>query len=349
MNKETKILKTNNFDDYRPKNRAKLADIRREFVYDEIIARIGCSMFKWYGFPDDVLENTNSMLMELAINCGVAVFYKVPMSKSIANGGRYTCTPLSYIGPLRNDGTSDRFITHGSDYSVTSDELTEYVIIKNNSYLSCEYDNTEFYSSMLADTDKSERALIRWSRMTPIARANSGIEAAKIEDVLKKVYDGIPYAAVSDDTKMITGQPLSRDDSVLRLTDESAIEKMHFLSEFHYELVRRICNLYNMPFRTTAKSAQNLESEIHNTDIFSKALTPDRLDERKKSAAEFKKIFGWDISVELSEIFKQENAVIDSNVQQEINESNGETGETDSNVSRETNDSETEIEAGESA
>ena len=136
---------------------------------------------------------------------------------------------------------------------------------------------------------------------------------------------------------MITGQPLARDDSVLRLTDESAIEKMHFLSEFHYELVRRICNLYNMPFHTTTKSAQNLESEIHNTDIFSKALTPDRLNERKNAADEFKRVFGWDISVKLSEIFEQENKVIDSNVQQEINESKPEP----ENVSRETNDSET--------
>ena len=336
MSKEKKILRLNNFDDYRPKNRAKLADIRRENVYDEIIARIGCSMFEWSGFPDDVAKDVNSMFMELAINCGVAVFYKVPMSKSIANGGRYVCTPLSYIGPLRNDGTSDRWITHGSDYSIQNDEIQDFVIIKNNSYLSCEYDNTEFYASMLADTDKSERALIRWSRMTPIARANSGIQATALEDVLKKVYDGIPYAAIDDDSKMITGQPLSRDDSVLRLTDESAIEKMHFLSEFHYELVRRICNLYNMPFHTTAKSAQNLESEIHNTDIFSKALTPDRLKERKNAADEFKRVFGWDVSVKLSEIFEQENEVIDSNVQQEINESKPE-----ENVSRETNGGET--------
>ena len=186
---------------------------------------------------------------------------------------------------------------------------------------------------MLSDTDIAQRALIKWSRMTPIARANSGIDGSKMEETLKKVYEGIPWAVISDDTKMITGQPMSRDDSTLRLTDESAIERMHFLSEFHYELVRRICNLYNMPFHTTAKSAQNLESEIHNTDIFSQSLMPDRLNERKKAAEEINRVFGWSATVEYGETVKKENEVIDSNVKQEIAEVE--------NVTRETNDSET--------
>lgn len=322
------------FDGYKGKNRTRLQDIRRNCVYDSIISRIGNSIFKWDGLPDEFLQHCNSMLMEMAINCGVAVLYKVPVAVSATNGGHWTVTPLEWTGVKHNDGTSNHFITSGSDYSITDSQIDKYVIIKNDSYMSCEYDVTEWYSSMLADTDISERALIRWSRMTPIARANGGAEIGQIEEVLKKVYDGIPWAVIDDKTKMITGQPMSRDDSVLRLTDESAIEKMHFLSEFHYELVRRLCNLYNMPFHTTAKSAQNLESEIHNTDIFSQALTPDRLSERKKAAEKINSVFGWNVTVSTGETIKKEDEVIDSNVKQEIIEGNG------GNVSRETNDGE---------
>ena len=324
MSREDKIMKivSQRFDGFKGKNRTKIADIRREYVYDSIINRIGNSMFLWSGFPDDFTKSCNSMLIELAVNCGVAVVYKVPDNISTVNGGQWTCTPVDWIGALKNDGTADHFITSGSDYSVTDEQLTDYVIIKNDSYMSCEYDISEWFSSMLSETDLAQRALLRWSRMTPIGRANSGVEAAKLEEVLKRVYDGIPWAVVSDDTKMLTGQPMSRDDSVLRLTDESAIEKMHFLSEFHYELVRRICNLYNMPFHTTAKSAQNLESEIHNTDIFSQALTPDRLTERQRAAEKMKDVFGWDITVTRGEIIKKEDEVIDSNVKEEIIEGN---------------------------
>lgn len=333
MSKEAKIMKTvaRQFDGgLKCKHRSRLQDIRREFVYDDIISRIGNSIFKWDGLPDEFLQSCNSMLIELAVNCGCAVLYKIPESISISNGGKWTCTPVEWTGQTRNDGTSEHFITYGTDYSITDSQLTDYVIIKNDSYMSCEYDVTEWYGSMLADTDISERALIRWSRMTPIARANGGAEIGQIEEVMKKVYDGIPWAVIDDKTKMITGQPMSRDDSVLRLTDESAIERMHFLSEFHYELVRRLCNLYNMPFHTTAKSAQNLESEIHNTDIFSQALTPDRLSERKKAAEKINSVFGWDVTVSTGETIKKEDEVIDSNVKQEIIEGNG------GNVSHET-------------
>ena len=338
MSNETKIIKTiaGRFDDgLKCKHRSRLQDIRREFVYDDIISRIGNSIFKWDGLPDEFLQSCNSMLMEMAINCGVAVMYKVPVAVSSTNGGHWTVTPLEWTGVKRNDGTAEHFITSGSDYSITDSQIDKYVIIKNDTYMSCEYDVVEWYSSMLADTDISERALIRWSRMTPIPRANGGAEISQIEEVMKKVYNGIPWAVIDDKTKMLTGQPMSRDDSVLRLTDESAIERMHFLSEFHYELVRRLCNLYNMPFHTTAKSAQNLESEIHNTDIFSQALTPDRLNERKKAAEKINSVFGWNVTVSTGETIKKEDEVIDSNVKQEIIEGNGE------NVSRETNDGET--------
>lgn len=322
MSNQAKIEKiiASKFDGLKCKNRTRVLDIKRESVYNQIINRIGNSEIKWDGFPDEFYESCNSMLIELAVNCGVAVVYRVPEKASVSNGGRFTCTPLEWVGELRNDGTAEHFITNGSDYSLTDEQIKDYVIIKNDSYMSCEYDVSEWFASMLSDTDQAERALIRWCRITPIARANSGVEAGKLEEILKRVYDGIPWAVLSDDTKMLTGQPMSRDDSALRLTDESAIEKMHFLSEFHYELVRRLCNLYNMPFHTTAKSAQNLESEIHNTDVFSQALMPDRLAEREKACKEFKKVFGWDITVTKGETIQKEDDIIDSNVKEEINE-----------------------------
>lgn len=323
MSKEEKIIKqiAAVFDGPKCNNRTRLQDIKREHVYNDIINRIGCNMFKWEGLPDDFLTSCSSMLMELAINCGVAVVYKVPAGISTVNSGKWTCTPLGFTGQLRNDGTAEHFITYGSDYSVTDQQLDKYVIIKNDAYMSCEYDVTEWYASMLADTDTSERALIRWSRMTPIAKATSGIEAGQLEQVMREVYNGAPFKVLSDNTKLVTGGgAASRDDMVLRLTDEGAIDRMHFLSEFHYELVRRICNLYNMPFHTTAKSAQNLESEVHNTDVFSQALSEIRIEEREKAAEEMRSVFGWDVSVRYGETIKKENEIIDSNVKEEVNE-----------------------------
>ena len=298
------------------RQRSKLSDIIRVNAYSDIINIIGWSMYEWTGFPDEVAKTLSSDMIERAVNCGAAVVYKVPESTGSASSGMWVCTPLEWVGVKKADNTADRFITTlpFGDYTLESNQLDKYVIIRNNFEMTSDYDFTEWTATMLNDTDISENQLIKWSRMTPIGKAMSDNQAAEMERILRRVYDGEPWAVMSDASKMATGQSATRDDVVLRLTDETAIERMHFLSEFHYELIRRICNLYNIPFHTTAKSAQNLESELHNTDIFSRMLPEKKLEWRRKSIEDFKTVFGWDISVNMSNLFRKENEVIENNI-----------------------------------
>ena len=343
MSSEKKVLLNNPFDGFimgcKTRQRTKLSDIKRENAYNNIINIIGWSRFEWNGIPD--LETITSEEIERATLCGCSVVYRVPKIGSVSDG-MIVCTPLQWIGVKKADNTADDFITHlpCGDYSLKKEQLTDYVIIRNNFEMSSDYDFTEWTATMLNETDISENQLIKWSRMTPIAKCLDSTSAAQIENILQRVYNGEPWAVMSDFSKMIcNGSATSRDDSVLRLTDETAIEKMHFLSEFHYELIRRLCNLYNIPFHTTAKSAQNLESEIHNTDIFSRMLTENQLKWRKKSEKELSEFFTREtgvettINVELGEMFKKENEVIENNIEESTNN--------DENVSRETNESET--------
>lgn len=323
--------------------RTKLTDIIRENAYNDIINTIGWSRFKYNGFPDDVKKTLTNEMIERAVLCGVAAVFKVPENTGSVSAGMWVCCPIEYTGPLKADNTSDKFIAHifnpdykngGGDFALSNEQIDKYVIIRNNFNNTSDYDFTEWTAAMLNETDISEMQLIKWSRMTPIAKVLNDTDIGKIENILKRVYNGEPWAVMSDFSKILNnGSPTSRDDSVLRLTDETAIEKMHFLSEFHYELIRRLCNLYNIPFHTTAKSAQNLESEIHNTDIFSRMLTENQLEWRRKSIEDFKTVFGWDITIELSDMFKLENKVIDENIES-INPKT-------ENVSRETKGTET--------
>lgn len=355
MSYESRVLQGNPFDNIVPltgcksRQRNKLTDIKRENAYNDIINNIGWSRFKYSGFPE-IANTLTSEMIERAVLCGAGVVYKVPYSTGSVSKGMYVCTPVEWVGVKKADNTCDDFITHLYDYALTKEQIGKYVIIKNNFDMSSDYDFTEWTAQMLNETDISEMQLIKWSRMTPIAKVFSDENVNKIQDVLRRVYNGEPWVAYSDCSKMLSGgSPTSRDDSVLRLTDETAIEKMHFLSEFHYELIRRLCNLYNIPFHTTAKSAQNLESEIHNTDIFSRMKTEQGLMWRKKSIEDFKKVFDWDITIELSDMFKLENEVIEENIEainpDDKNENvSHETNEETENVSRETQDDEKEKE-----
>lgn len=312
MSYESRVLQNNAFDGvkFAPRQRTKLSDIKRENAYNDIINNIGWSMYEWRGLPEGLYSDE----IERAVCCGAAVVYKVPESSGSASAGMWVCTPLEWVGVIKADNTADDFITSlpDRDLSLTKSEIGKHVIIKNNFEMTSDYDFTEWTASLLNETDISENQLIKWSRMTPIAKTISEANIEQIENVLRRVYNGEPWAVLSDYTKVVTGSASSRDDYVLRLTDETSIERMHFLSEFHYELIRRICNLYNIPFHTTAKSAQNLESELHNTDIFSRMLPEKRLFWRRQSIKDFKDVFGLDVTVEMGAMFKKENEVIEN-------------------------------------
>ena len=303
----------------------------RSGLYADIIKLIGAAQFEWKNFP----ETINSHYAERAINSGLAAAYIVPDNISAHCKG-FTITPAAFVGVPNQIGETDRILCKGVDYEIELNRTKDkVVIIKNNDYYYSEYPNLAWFAEMLARTDDSERALIIWSKMHPIAKAQTGIDADRLKEVIKSIIeDNDLYNIIDDNTKTINPSASSRDDTVLRLTDENAVEKMHFLSEFHYELIRRYCTLYNMPFRTNSKSAQSLESELHNTDIFSQIINNNRLKCRQDAAEKINSVFGYNVSVDYSELIKQENKIIESNVQQEINEAKPET----ENVSRETNE-----------
>ncbi len=332
MSSENRVLQNNPFDQFISgcitKPRTKLSDIIRTNAYNNIINNIGWKRFKWT-LPENIELSSDEI--ERAVCCGCGVVYKVPELTGSASAGMWVCTPVEWVGVRKADNTADRFVTclPDRDLSLTSEQLTNYCIIKNNFEMSSDYDFTEWTAQMLNETDISELQLIKWSRMTPVAKVLDNASIGKLEEVLRRVYSGEPWAVYSDAGKVINnGSPTSRDDAVLRLTDETAIEKMHFLSEFHYELIRRLCNLYNIPFRTTAKSAQNLESELHNTDIFSRMLTDDGLQWRKKSLEKLSALLGGECTVEIGDLFKKENEVIENGIES--------TAPNTENVSRET-------------
>lgn len=302
-------------DEIRAEFDGRMRNFTRAGLYGNIIQLIGAEQFTWKNLP----ETINSHWAERAINTGLAAAYIVPEGMSAACKG-FTITRAAFVGVPNQIGETDKIIVEGTDYALELDRKTDkVVIIKNNDYMYSEYNNLVWFAEMLARTDESEKALIIWSKMHPIAKAQTGIDVDRLKEVLKNIIENDDlYNVIDDNTKVITGQPQSRDDSVLRLTDENAVEKMHFLSEFHYELIRRYCTLYNMPFRTNSKSAQSLESELHNTDIFSQIINANRLKCRQDAAQKINDMFGYNVSVDYSELLKKENDIIDSNVREEI-------------------------------
>lgn len=243
-------------------------------TYLTLISTIASNIFK-YDTPA-----FNQTEYDISIQTGLAAFYKCT-DKNSKNYNLWCCTPAKNADTPKNDGIADKITTFGSDYAVELTVNKDCVLIENSSlhfpdFLFCHF------AELFTETELSMKSLVKWSRMTPIPIVATDNDIIKYSAVMQRVLDGEEINVISDGTKLLTDKSESIDDRMLRLTDENSIEKMHFFSEYHEQLIRRLCTLGGMPFTSTAKSSQNLQEELHDMDLFSTIYLTDRYNSRKK-------------------------------------------------------------------
>lgn len=234
----------------------------------------------------------NKYFYEIAIGTGVAAFYKC-MSEGSVNFGKWCCTPAFPADQINNMLTSKKITTSGSDYSVELTVDEDCILIFNNSahssnYLFCKY------ADDLTETAVSASKLTKWSRMTPIPRVNNDTDIAKYENLMKRILDGEDINVITEELSLLQEGHRTLDDNVLRLTDESAVEKLHFFDQHAEQILRRFATVRGLPFSTTAKSAQNLQEELHDMDAVSTFMIQDEINSRREGferAARFMKEF----------------------------------------------------------
>lgn len=242
-------------------------------MYMNLITQVASDLHD-YKTPD-----YNKYTYELALNTGVAAFYKLNYQASV-NHGKWCLTPAKPAAVVDNMGVAKRITTTGSDYAVELDVDSDCILIYNNSALYPDYLFTHF-AEQLTENDISMSKLVKWARMTPIPKVKTDVDIAKYTQAMERILDGEDITIVSDELQLLTDGHQSIDDNLLRLTDENAVEKLHFFDEHHEQLIRRISTLAGLPFSTTAKSAQNLIDELHDMDALSTFIIKDRIACRK--------------------------------------------------------------------
>lgn len=272
-------------------------------MYMNIITMIAADLHD-YKTPD-----YNKYAYELALNTGVAAFYKCNYKGSV-NKGKWCLTPAYPAAVVDNMGIAKKITTQGSDYALELEVDKDCILIYNNSALYPDYLFTH-YAEQLTETDISMSKLVKWSRMTPIPKAKTDTDIAKYTTIMQRILDGEDINVVSDELQLFKDGHDTLDDNVLRLTDESAIDKMHFFDEHHEQLIRRIATLGGLPFSTTAKSSQNLIDELHDMDALSTFIIKDRAACRKdgfKRAATFMKEHGeeFDFDYKLNDVLQKQ-------------------------------------------
>ena len=246
------------------------------------------------GEHDYKTPDYNKYFYELAIRTGVAAFYKCNEAGSV-NYGKWCCTPARPAEVIDNMMISDKITTAGSDYSCELTVDRDCILIYNNSSLEAD---TLFlkYAEDLTETAISASKLTKWARMTPIPRVNNDTDIVKYEQLMKRILDGEDINVITEELSLLQEGHRTLDDNVLRLTDESSVDKLHFFDQHAEQILRRFATLRGLPFTSTAKNSQNLQEELHDMDAISTFIIRDEIDCRRdgfeRAAAFMKEVDG---------------------------------------------------------
>lgn len=279
----------------------------RYATYSNLLFNTMLEMFEWQNLPDTIPKR----FLENILHTTGEVFVSRINDKLIASHGTLSGEVDEYglgtdciaVCP-RGDAEGKRGIDIA--YGINNDSATPDMLIY-------------WIAHLLAESDKSIKLNVIYSRLLKIPKVANEKDKAMFKEILKKVMDGEPEAFASSDSLDLE---LGAGTETFELTDPNKIEKLPYLSQFFEDCLKRFYNFYGQPMQNQNKRAQSISDEIHGQDSVSFILPMQMLKCRQALCEEVNRIFGTEISVDFSPVWKVELAGF-------INRDANENGESD--------------------
>jgi len=265
----------------------------RYATYSNLLFNTMLEMFEWQNLPDTIPKR----FLENILHTTGEVFISRINDKLIASHGTLSgevdeyglCTECIAVCP-RGEAQGKRGVDIA--YGINNDSATPDMLIY-------------WIAHLLAESDKSIKLNVIYSRLLKIPKVSSDKDKAMFEEILKKVMDGEPKAFASSDSLDLE---LGAGTETFELTDANKIDKLPYLTQFFEDCLKRFYNFYGQPMQNQNKRAQSISDEIHGQDSVSFILPMQMLKCRQVLCEEVNRIFGTDISVDFSPVWKVELA-----------------------------------------
>ena len=208
-------------------------------------------------------------------------------------------------------------------------ENKSIVVGKNNNMGMPERD-IPFTADIITQVDISETCNVIFSRFCRIPFADTDKEKTAIESAIKSIIKGDLTAIASRDTEStfekFLEETVKRDDKFLDLVDVDKIDGLQYLNQYRDNVMKRFLTRRGYMVQTTAKLAQQTNSEIHGFDSYSFLYPLQQLKQREKMCNEMNTLFNLNVSVKFNPILQKVYDRFMTDPEQ------------NENVSRETND-----------
>ena len=310
-------------------SKANICDIKdkqlvaeRYSYYFDIIKILMLSKFKIKNCPPNIYSD--EILKSLMFGGTSAItskmtngrnFVGVPIETDITEyGDRYDKAQL--INPLAD--------------SKALKQHEEIAVGYNNLLHTPEYDIVRF-AKILAETDTSMYCNVMNSRISPILLADNNNQKIALDTAIQNVYSGkLSSIAFNDIIDKINTNNTKENSHILHLTEPKNIEKLQYLSKFHDDLIRRLCNLHGVTMNTTGKMAQLTQAELNEYSQFSGIYIHQQYDLLCEYIDEANRIENWNMSVEYGDCFQRfikKDMTADEVITEKINENENESEE----------------------
>lgn len=218
--------------------------------------------------------------------------------------GDISAAPASLMGPIDqyNEGTEVLGVTPRGTIKGTRGE--DVVFCRNNMLTRPDM-FVRFYSSVLAEIQTSIRAITTYTRFIPIPLARNS--------KVKKLFDDCINALIKGKLETVQSDSMLRDFDgqlaelqTLNLSDVQASDKIQYLYKAVDDALRQFWLMNGQAVQGTGKMAQQSIKEVDGQTSLAYINSYNELIERRKMIDEINRIFGLDMTVELSDPWRVE-------------------------------------------
>lgn len=307
-------------------SKANICDIKekqlvleRYSYYFDIIKILMLSKFKIKNCPQNIYSD--EILKSLMFGGTSAITSKM------SNGRNFVGIPIETDITEYSDRYDKAQLINPLADSKALKQHEEIAVGYNNLLHTPEYDIVRF-AKILAETDTSMYCNVMNSRISPILLADNNNQKIALDTAIQNIYSGkLSSIAFNDIIDKINTNSTNENSHILHLTEPKNIEKLQYLSKFHDDLIRRLCNLHGVTMNTTGKMAQLTQAELNEYSQFSGIYIQQQYDLLCEYIDESNRIENWNMSVEYGDSFKRfikKDMTADEVITEKINEKESE-------------------------
>lgn len=299
---------------------AVIETFKRQNMYFGYLLSADEMMFSYTGLPETIEQK----FLEDYLNISGSV------AIGSVNGKLYAAPYAGRTGRANQYGEGENVETTTPNGIEISGKVGESVAVIYNNTARTPENDLWFDTSTFTEIDKSSNANIIFARIAPIFTAADD----KIKDAIKKIIENVIAGnmeiVTSDNifSELQLGENLSGLKTI-DVTEPERIQYIQYLSQFYDVLMRRHFSRRGLPMRTPTKAAQQSTDEIHGLDSVSWFYPVNKLNSRRIGVEMVNKIFGTSISVDFSEIWKQEYDAYKVRIQQKDEQAEQQTTNTE--------------------